>query len=71
MCIRDRMNAMRLVEGVPITLLPTRTGIDPQKLAGELNRLRARGLLTENRNRLQPTSTGLSHLNEVLLAFMP
>ena len=65
------MNAMRLVEGVPITLLPTRTGIDPRRLAGELDRLQARGLLTENRNRLQPSSTGLSHLNEVLLAFMP
>ncbi len=64
------MNALRLVEGVPIGLFSERTGLSVEKLEPALSRLRERGLLVFNQERLQPTELGLLFLNDLLQEFL-
>lgn len=64
------MNALRLLDGVPAELFSARTGLPQGVLAPPLARLRARGLLSADAGRLQPTELGLRFLNELLLEFL-
>ena len=63
------MNALRLCQGVPSSLLLQRTGVDPAGLQAELEDLRRRGLMEANPARLQATQLGLRFLNELLATF--
>lgn len=65
------MNALRLVEGVPVELFGERTGLSPTTLEPGLSRVRARGLMEADSKRLQPTEHGLRFLNDLLQEFMP
>jgi oxygen-independent coproporphyrinogen-3 oxidase len=64
------MNALRLSEGVPLQYFAERTGLTVSSLQASIAKLQQRGLLSPDRNRLQPSALGLLHLNEVLLEFM-
>lgn len=64
------MNALRLVEGVPVELFGERTGLPLAVLEPALNRARERGLLETNPARLQPTEWGLRFLNDLLREFV-
>jgi putative oxygen-independent coproporphyrinogen III oxidase len=64
------MNALRLYEGCPAPLFEARTGLALQQIAAPLAKLRQRGLLLADPQRLQPSETGLRYLNELLLDFM-
>jgi oxygen-independent coproporphyrinogen-3 oxidase len=63
------LNALRLVDGVPESLLEAHTGIRVETLRAPLNELREEGLLDPDSNRLACTDLGLTHLNEVLARF--
>jgi len=63
------MNALRLTEGVDAALFESRTGLSPDVLEPVLAKLRARGLVQQDR--LSTTGTGFSFLNDVLAEFMP
>jgi oxygen-independent coproporphyrinogen-3 oxidase len=65
------MNALRLVEGVPVGLFGERTGLPLTVLEPALGRARERGLLEMDPERLQPTELGLRFLNDLLQTFMP
>jgi len=65
------LNALRLVEGVPIGLFAERTGLPPAALEPALSELRAEGLLTDAPQRLQATERGMAFLNDVLERFLP
>ncbi|MFC3283877.1 radical SAM family heme chaperone HemW [Litchfieldella rifensis] len=60
------MNALRLVEGVPLQQWRTHTGRAPQALQQRLVEARKRGLLVEDAARLQASPRGLLFLNELL-----
>ena len=64
------MNALRLVEGVPVELFPERTGLPLTALEPALSRARERGLLESDPTRLRPTELGLRFLNDLLQAFV-
>lgn len=60
------MNALRLVEGVPLAQWQANTGRAPQALQGRLLEARKKGLLVEDADRLQASPRGLLFLNELL-----
>jgi len=64
------MNALRLNDGVPLQYFAERTGLAASSLQASIRKLQQRGLLADDPLRLQPTSLGLLHLNELLLEFM-
>nr|WP_221197136.1 radical SAM family heme chaperone HemW [Simiduia aestuariiviva] len=61
------MNALRLTDGVPESLLAARTGLSLSALEPALGRLREQGLVEAHR--LQATALGSRFLNRLLLAF--
>lgn len=65
------MNALRLIEGVPMTLFEERTGLPLIVCAGALERARNRGLLEADAPRLRPTPLGQRFLNDLLETFLP
>lgn len=65
------LNVLRLNAGVPSELFMQRTGLTLRSVAGAVATARARGLLTEDVARLQPTPTGLRFLNDLLTCFQP
>jgi oxygen-independent coproporphyrinogen-3 oxidase len=62
------MNALRLKEGVDCALFETRTGLPFASIQPAVEKLRRRGLLTDER--LQATDTGFRFLNETLSHFL-
>ncbi len=64
------MNALRLVDGVPVELFSERTGLPLTVLEPALSQARERGLLELDVDRLQPTELGLRFLNDLLPMFM-
>lgn len=60
------MNALRLVEGVPLSLWPAHTGRSPAALEPVLRGAREKGLLVDSDERLQATPRGLLFLNDLL-----
>jgi oxygen-independent coproporphyrinogen-3 oxidase len=65
------MNALRLVDGVPLSLYAERTGLDPARLAASIARAGALGLLAADPDRLAPTPLGLQFLNRLIGLFGP
>lgn len=60
------MNALRLVDGVPMALWSSYTGRAREDLAFRLGEARKKGLLVEDAERLQASPRGLLFLNELL-----
>ncbi|MDR5861881.1 radical SAM family heme chaperone HemW [Halomonas campisalis] len=60
------MNALRLVEGVPLSDWHAHTGRPEAALLGCLTQARKKGLLMEDAQRLQASPQGLLFLNELL-----
>ncbi|WP_168380883.1 radical SAM family heme chaperone HemW [Modicisalibacter radicis] len=60
------MNALRLVDGVPLSLWPAHTGRSLTVLGPHLQQARKKGLLVDSCERLQATPTGLLFLNDLL-----
>ncbi|WP_111655348.1 radical SAM family heme chaperone HemW [Isoalcanivorax indicus] len=64
------LNALRLVAGVPAAMFPAHTGLPLDQLADALTRGRARGLLSNDPQRLACTTLGQRHLNHTLGLFL-
>ncbi len=60
------MNALRLVEGVPLSTWSAHTGRSREALEERLSAARKKGLLVEDAQRLQASPQGLLFLNELL-----
>jgi len=65
------MNAMRLTQGVAVSLFEQRTGLDVDCLCRGIAQAQELGLLERNTERLRPTPNGRAFLNELLLLFDP
>ena len=65
------LNALRLTEGVPVTLFPERTGFPLAIVNRELDEAEARGLLFRDHRSLRPTALGRRFLNDLLALFLP
>ena len=65
------LNTLRLVEGVPASLFSERTGLPLDRLEPTLGNARKRGLLSPNKQFIQPTELGQRFLNDLLELFMP
>ena len=64
------LNALRLVEGFEVATFETRTGLDWETVAGEVDALVGRGLLLQEETSVKPSAQGLQFLNDLLLSFM-
>lgn len=64
------MNAMRLVDGVPLALFQQRTGLNIQMLDAAIHKAQNKGLLVVANGNLQPTLLGQRFLNELLELFL-
>ena len=64
------MNALRLVDGVPITEFTQRTGLGTDTIAPILADARSRGWLIESERMLRTTETGQRFLNDVISLFL-
>jgi oxygen-independent coproporphyrinogen-3 oxidase len=65
------LNALRLVEGVPVDLFNERTGLPLTRVAAMLDRARDCDLLTVTADRLCPTDLGRRFLNDLIALFLP
>jgi len=65
------MNALRLTEGVPVSLFEERTGRPLTDIARELDEAERRGLLARDHLKLAPTALGRRFLNDLLQIFLP
>lgn len=66
------MNALRLLDGFPITLFHQHTGLDIHRWQQPIDQLVERGLLEITSDyRLRPTARGADFLNDVLASFVP
>ena len=65
------LNALRLTEGVPVSLYQAHTGESLAGIAGVLTKAVARGLLTDDPTRLAATPLGLRFLNDLQAMFLP
>ncbi len=64
------LNALRLVEGFPITLFPARTGLPAATIEPALAAAEAKGLIERDWQRVRPTARGRLFLNELLAGFL-
>ncbi|WP_369931033.1 radical SAM family heme chaperone HemW [Xanthomonas sp. NCPPB 2632] len=64
------LNALRLIDGVPMTDFAERTGLDDARIAAGLAHARARGWLVDDPAALRTTALGQRFLNDVIEAFM-
>jgi putative oxygen-independent coproporphyrinogen III oxidase len=64
------LNALRLIDGVPLADFSERTGIPMERIASALASARERGWLIENTERLQTTALGQRFLNDVISSFL-
>jgi oxygen-independent coproporphyrinogen-3 oxidase len=65
------MNALRLVDGVPIELFHQRTGLNIHTLEVAIRSAQNKGLLLIENDKIQPTLLGQRFLNELLELFLP
>ena len=65
------LNALRLVEGVPVALFAERTGLPINVIAPALDVAEARGLLQRDHLAMRPTALGLRYLNDLVSLFLP
>ena len=64
------MNALRLIEGVPIDLFQQRTGLNIHSLENALKKAQDKGLLVIKQGYIRPTLLGQRFLNELLELFL-
>ncbi|MDW2980287.1 radical SAM family heme chaperone HemW [Rhodanobacter sp. KK11] len=64
------LNALRLVDGVPMAAFAERTGLPPEHIAAALAAARRRGWLRDDPQRLQTTALGQRFLNDVIGSFL-
>ncbi|MGB6031025.1 MAG: radical SAM family heme chaperone HemW [Rhodanobacter sp.] len=64
------LNALRLIDGVPMADFPARTGLVPETIAAALAAARDRGWLHGDAQRLQTTALGQRFLNDVIASFL-
>lgn len=65
------MNALRLVDGVPLSLFVERTGLPLSSLAKARERALAKGLLVDDPARLLATARGFDFLSDLQGLFLP
>ena len=65
------LNALRLVDGVPMTDFAARTGLPPEHIAATLADARRRGWLIDDPQHLRTTTLGQRFLNDVIARFLP
>ncbi len=65
------MNALRLNDGVDVSMFEQRTGLAIDTIATTWRQSVADGLMVDDPTRLQPTADGRRLLNELLLRFLP
>jgi oxygen-independent coproporphyrinogen-3 oxidase len=65
------LNALRLIEGVPLATFRAHTGLEPQRLEPALARARAAGWLDTDPTLLCATLLGQRFLNDVIASFLP
>jgi oxygen-independent coproporphyrinogen-3 oxidase len=65
------MNALRLTEGFPVTLLAERTGVQIALAEKPLREAEAKGLIVRTHERIAPTELGRRFLNDLLQLFLP
>ena len=65
------LNAMRLVEGFPVTLFAERTGLPITAIEPQLAKAESLGLLERDHARIGPTRKGERFLNDLLELFLP
>lgn len=64
------LNALRLVDGVPVDDFTARTGLAPDTIAPALAAARERGWLTYDSQKLHTTPLGQRFLNDVIASFL-
>jgi len=64
------MNALRLIDGVPINLFQQRTGLSLKTLENAIKAAQNKGLLSLGHDRIKPTALGQRFLNELLGLFL-
>jgi oxygen-independent coproporphyrinogen-3 oxidase len=64
------LNALRLVEGFPITLFAERTGLPLAAVEAKLAKAENQGLIERDWKRIRPTERGRHFLNELLQIFL-
>jgi len=64
------MNALRLNAGFPTALFQAQTGLPLQVIEQSLQAAEARGLITRDPSRIQPTQLGQRFLNDLLQLFL-
>ena len=65
------LNALRLVDGFPVSLFASRTGLPITVIERQLNDAQAAGLLERDHATLRPTLKGQRFLNDLLEPFLP
>ncbi|HET8554901.1 MAG TPA: radical SAM family heme chaperone HemW, partial [Rhodanobacteraceae bacterium] len=65
------LNALRLIDGVPMADFAARTSLDDAAIAKPLTHARARGWIRDDATRLCATPLGQRFLNDVVACFMP
>ena len=65
------LNALRLIDGVPVALFRERTGLEITVIEAALARGEALGLIERDWQTLRPTVKGQRFLNELLELFLP
>jgi putative oxygen-independent coproporphyrinogen III oxidase len=64
------LNALRLIDGVPVEAFPARTGLPLQQITDRLAEGRRRGWLEADPQRLGTTPLGQRFLNDVIASFL-
>jgi putative oxygen-independent coproporphyrinogen III oxidase len=64
------LNALRLVEGFPVSLFTERTGLPLAAIERELQAAEEKGLIERDWRRVRPTERGRRFLNELLEGFL-
>jgi putative oxygen-independent coproporphyrinogen III oxidase len=64
------LNALRLVDGVPLADFAERTGLPPERIAAPLAEAHRRGWLADDPQRLRTTALGQRFLNDVIASFL-
>jgi len=64
------LNALRLVDGVPLADFAERTGLPPDRIAAPLAEAHRRGWLADDPKRLRTTALGQRFLNDVIASFL-
>lgn len=64
------LNALRLIDGLPMADFVERTGLPLERIAGALADARQRGWLTDAPGRLHTTALGQRFLNDVISGFL-